>query len=130
MDTIRSLTERKRLAVYGDASHMDILTQAGVKRAGYLVVTLPHADTRAPLVLAARALNPNLQVIVRARYLQERDALEQAGATTIVFEEGEAGIAMARRVLEHRGVDAQTTEKMLGALRTMWSLQEQSDLWV
>jgi CPA2 family monovalent cation:H+ antiporter-2 len=124
MDTIRSLTERDRLAVFGDASHGDILAQAGIKRAGHLVVTLPHAETRAPLVLAARELNPKLQVIVRARYLQEREPLEQAGATTIIFEEGEAGIAMAQRVLEDRGVDENTTEKLLEALRKMWAIQK------
>jgi CPA2 family monovalent cation:H+ antiporter-2 len=122
MDTIRSLTERDRLAIYGDAGQADILMQAGIRRAGYLVVTLPHAESRAPLVLAARAINPNLQVIVRARYLQERASLEQAGATTMVFEEGEAGIAMAQQILQHRGVDAQTTAKLLAALRTMWTL--------
>jgi len=124
MDTIRSLTQRGRLAVFGDAGHADILSQAGIKRAGYLVVTLPHAESRSPLVLAAREQNPGLQVIVRARYLQEREALEQAGATTIVFEEGEAGIAMAQRVLEHRAVDEKTIRKMLDALRTMWSLKK------
>jgi hypothetical protein len=61
---------------------------------------------------------------VRARYLCERETLEQAGATTTVFEEGEAGIDIARQVMRGRNVDEATIEKMLQALRRMWIMQE------
>lgn len=123
MDTVQSLTRGGRLAIYGDATRNEILETAGVKRAVHLVVTLPHSANRGPLVMAARELNPSIEVTVRARYLREREELEHAGATTMVFEEGEAGLAMARHVMRRRGLDDATIERMLGALRRIWGLQ-------
>jgi predicted Kef-type K+ transport protein len=49
-------------------------------------------------------------------------AVAQAGATTTVFEEGEAGVALARHVMRRRGVDEATIEKLLSALRRIWDL--------
>ena len=83
---------------------------------------VPRNDRRP--VLAARELNPSIEVTVRARYLKERDSLQKAGAAHSVYEEGEAGIALARQVMRRHGFDAATTEKMLAALRRMWALQD------
>jgi len=53
-DTVRELTDGGRNALYGDASHPDILKQAGVATASHLVVTLPHSQNRVPLIMASR----------------------------------------------------------------------------
>jgi CPA2 family monovalent cation:H+ antiporter-2 len=124
MDTVRALHERGRRAVFGDASRRDILEQAGVRQAVHLVVTLPQSAAAAPLVLAARELNPSLEIAVRTRYLRERDLLEQAGASAIVIEEGEAGLALARQVMRSRGMDDASSAKLVEGLRRMWSLPE------
>ncbi|HEX6737546.1 MAG TPA: cation:proton antiporter [Vicinamibacteria bacterium] len=100
MDTVRELAGKGRLALYGDASHGELLKQAGVARADYLVVTLPHSVNRAPLIAAARHLNPACRIFVRARYLREREELEQVGATGACFEEAEAAVVLARKVLD------------------------------
>ena len=120
MDTISALTRRGRRAIFGDATHMSILEQAGVKKAVHLVIALPHSANRGPLILAARELNPQIEVTVRARYMSERESMREAGASTIVSEEGEAGLAMARQVMRQRKIDEVTIEKMLAALRHMW----------
>jgi len=86
------------------------------------VLTLPHSADRVPVLMAAKELNPGIEVTVRARYLAERDALRQAGATTVVFEEGEAGMALARHVMRNRGIDEATTERLVRALRRMWAI--------
>ena len=125
IDTVLALTKSGHPAIYGDAMRPEVLEQAGVARAAHMIVTLPHSDGRGPLVLAARELNPAIEITVRARYLAEREALYQAGATNVVFEEGEAGVALARRVLERRGVDRATMEKLLAAIRRVWGLDEQ-----
>jgi CPA2 family monovalent cation:H+ antiporter-2 len=122
METVQSLTRQNRQAIFGDATHMDILSQAGVKKAMYLVVTLPHSANRGPLLLAARELNPKLEIIVRARYMGERMELQQYGTVSAVYEEGEAGIALARQVMKRRGVDEDTMDRLLGSLRRLWSL--------
>ncbi len=97
--------------------------EAGMARATYLIVALPHAEGRASLVRTARERNPGVTIIVRARYLAERDVLYEAGASHVVFEEGEAGVALARHVLDTRGVEAAKVDKLLGAIRQLWRMR-------
>ncbi len=122
IDTIHALTAAGRIALFGDAARHEILEQAGIHKAKHLIVTLPHAEGRVPLVMAARELNPSIEITVRARYLAEREVLESAGAAGIVYEEGEAGVALARYVLERRGIEPQKVEKLLVAIRNLWRM--------
>ncbi|HZW07528.1 MAG TPA: cation:proton antiporter [Phycisphaerales bacterium] len=122
IDTVTTLTSSGRPAIYGDANRREVLEQAGVGRAVHLIVTLPNAAERGSLVMAARELNPSVEVTVRARYLAEREPLLRAGATTVVVEEGEAGVAMARHVMEQRKIDPATAGKLLEAVRRLWQM--------
>lgn len=124
LTSVEALVRSGRTAIYGDATRPEILHQAGVGKATYLVVTLPNSLTRADLVHSARELNPELKIIMRARYLAEGDALRLAGSTRTVFEEGETGIGMARQVMELRGLDPAMIEKMLEAIRRIWKMKE------
>ncbi len=117
MDTITELHNHGRSAVFGDASLVSILEQAGVRRASHLVLTLPHSAERAAIVAAARDLNPELRILVRARYLGEREDLEQAGATAAVFEEAEAAVGLARLVLARTGASREAVERSVRDLR-------------
>ena len=123
MQSVIGLVKAGRTVIYGDATRPDILDEAGVRKAAYLVVTLPHSTSRADLVHAARELNPDVQIIMRARYLTEGESLRIAGATRTVSEEGETGIAMARQVMELRNMDPDTIEKMLDAIRSLWGMK-------
>jgi CPA2 family monovalent cation:H+ antiporter-2 len=95
LETVAALLGQGRRALFGDASHADILKKAGLPAARYLVVTLPHSVNRAPMILAARQMNPRCRILVRARYLRERAELEQAGADAACYEEAEAATALA-----------------------------------
>ncbi|MEX2218176.1 MAG: cation:proton antiporter [Phycisphaerales bacterium] len=119
-ETVRGLTRQGRPAIYGDATRADILEQAGIRRAAHLVLTLPDAENAVQLVLAARELNADVEITIRARYLQDREALHAAGAATAVLEEAEVGIALATQVMRRRGVEEATIEKMGRALRQLW----------
>ncbi len=124
LTTVEALIRSGHSAIYGDASLAEVLDKAGVRRAVHFVVTLPHSSSRAPVVRAARELNAEVQITVRARYLGERQVLLAAGANKVIFEEGEAGIALARTVMEHRGLDKATIDRMLAALRHIWGMQD------
>jgi monovalent cation:H+ antiporter-2, CPA2 family len=126
IDTIRSLAATGHHAIYGDANRREVLEHAGIRRAAALVVTLPHSEGRADLVLTARELNATVDITIRARYLTESDVLKKAGANTVIVEEGETGVAIARAVLEKRGVDAPVIERLLAAIRRLWHLQDAS----
>ncbi len=117
MDTVSSLNSEGRTAIFGDASREGILEQAGAKRASHLILTLPHSSQRAAILTAARSLNPSVRVLVRARYLREREDLEQAGATAAIFEEAEAAVALARLVLTDTGVHREAADKKINELR-------------
>lgn len=116
-DTVAEVAGQGRLALFGDASHPQILKQAGLARATHLVVTLPHSVNRVPMIAAARDLAPDCRIIVRARYLLERTDLERAGAHAACFEEAEAAVALTTRVLEDRGVDTATIAKEAARVR-------------
>jgi CPA2 family monovalent cation:H+ antiporter-2 len=105
LETVGALAADGRLALYGDASHPEILRKAGIARASHLVVTLPHSLNRGPMITAARQANPSCRILVRARYLRERAELELAGADVACFEEAEAAGALAERVLRDLGRD-------------------------
>ena len=99
MDTVAEIRASGRHAIFGDASHADILRQAGAERASHLVVTLPHSVNRTPMIAAARQQNPRCRILVRARYLRERAELEQVGTSAVCFEEAEAAAALTALVL-------------------------------
>ena len=122
VDTVRSLARSGRLALFGDATQPTILEEAGIHRATHLIITLPNVENLAALVLHARELNPAVQVIVRTRYLAQGDDLRAAGVAHVVFEEGETGAALARHVLERRGIDTPTITRLVSAIRTTWKM--------
>ena len=105
MDTIQELTKAGRAAIFGDAFNIEVM-HAALGPAAYVIITLPHAANRDPLIAAAKLINPNVKVFVRARYIREQEELEQVGADAACFEEVEAAVALAKLVLADRGKDA------------------------
>ncbi len=120
--TVESLAKSGRAALYGDATQTAILEEAGIVKASYLIVTLPSIDGLSSLVLHARELNPNIEVIVRTRYLADGDGLRAAGATHVVFDEGETGVALARYALERRKIESAMMDRVLAAIRKTWKM--------
>ncbi len=117
IDTVSELNAQGQTAIFGDAARQSILEQAGACDASYLILTLPHSTERAAVVSVARNLNESLRILVRARYLAERESLEQAGATAAVFEEAEAAVGLARLVLADTGADRALVERSVRDLR-------------
>ncbi len=117
MDTVSALNQEGQKAIFGDASHESILDQAGVRRASHFVLTLPDASSRLAVVTAARSLNATMRILVRARYLNEREVLERVGASVAVFEEAESAVALARLVLSDTGVHREAAERKIMDLR-------------
>lgn len=128
MDTITALREAGKNALFGDASNGRILEEAGAATATHLVVTLPDAARRAAIITAARHVNPDIRVVVRARYLRERDELERSGVTAAVYEEAEAAVALARLVLAGTGVHRDAARVKLEEIRFQLALETFPDL--
>jgi len=116
-DTVSELAAAGEPVMYGDAGRREVLAAAGAERARCIVVTLPDLPGRAAILATARLLNPDIRIITRARYLQERELLEEMGANTMCFEEAEAAAALARAVLEDTGAPREAAEREARSIR-------------
>ena len=119
--SVEEIVARGRSAIFGDGTKRDILIEAGIREAEYLVVTLPGTDNRQQLLHLAKELNPDVQVVMRTRYLA--DTLGEDGDAVTVYEEGETGVAMARRVMQLREMDPAKIDAFVGAVRKLWRIE-------
>ena len=83
-EALERIRAEGRLHIEGDASKEDILKQAGIERARGLISAVDSDERAVYIVLAARALNPNLYIVARAGRPDSIRRLELAGATRII----------------------------------------------
>ncbi|MBN8526209.1 MAG: cation:proton antiporter [Planctomycetes bacterium] len=100
--TVRALRAAGMPAVYGDASRLDTLQEAGLDRAATLVVSSDLADP-IDIVRLARQRRPGLRVLVRCAHLRQVPALRAAGAEVVVAGEAEIAITLTESVLRQSG---------------------------
>jgi len=79
----------------GDGTNTDTLLKAGIRRARLLILTIPDPGASRTILGVARDLNPDLDVLVRARYHRYAGPLRHLGAEAVVDEEYEVGRALA-----------------------------------
>ena len=84
--------------VEGDATLDPILLKANIKTARALITTLPIDADNLYVVLTARALNPNLEIISRASNESSETKLRMAGVDNVVMPERVGGAHMANLV--------------------------------
>jgi voltage-gated potassium channel len=85
--------------IVGDATDDEILKRAGIERAKSLAVTLPTDADNVYVVLSARLLRQDLQIIARASEEKAGAKLMQAGANRVVSPYSTAATKMARFML-------------------------------
>jgi voltage-gated potassium channel len=88
----------KILHLEGDSTEDEILKQAGIERARALITTLPIDAQNVFIVLTARALNPNMQIISRASEASSVSKLKKAGASNVIMPDFIGGTHMATLV--------------------------------
>jgi CPA2 family monovalent cation:H+ antiporter-2 len=101
---IREAWEAGEGVFYGDSTHREILTAAGIARAGALVVTFDDAPTATRIIQTARLLAPAIPLVVRTRDDAHLEELEAAGASVVVPESVEASMMLATHLLQRLGV--------------------------
>ena len=100
VDTVNDLTSQGLHAVFGDSSQSDVLHAAGVEKARYLVATIPDISTTIASVSTAIEMNPELRILVRARFLNDKPLLCSLGVSAIAFEEEEVAKTLAGLIAE------------------------------
>jgi len=91
--------EEEILFVEGDANEDDVLLQAGIDRAQYLITAVPDDSANLFIVLSARQLNKNLFIISRASQITSVKKLEFAGANKVIMPDKIGGDHMASLVV-------------------------------
>jgi len=90
---------------------------AGARHASALVIGDDDAATTRQVVLAARAIRPDLPVVARVREASDAAAVRAAGATHVVVDRDEAIARVLATVLEGAGVEAETIARHQDAAR-------------
>jgi CPA2 family monovalent cation:H+ antiporter-2 len=103
VETVRQLKRDGRDAVYGDAVHRDTLEAAGVANATALILTSAGMGSTPETIRLARELSPGIRVLVRAAYLRDARALQDAGADLVFTGEGEVALALTEAILRQLG---------------------------
>ncbi|MDG1570713.1 NAD-binding protein [Robiginitalea sp. M366] len=91
--------EEEYLFVEGDANEDEVLLEAGVDRANYLIATLPEDAANLFVVLTARQLNKKLFIISRASQISSVKKLQLAGADKVIMPDKIGGDHMASLVV-------------------------------
>ena len=87
------------LFIEGDANEDEVLKEAGIERAKYLIAALPDDAVNLFVVLSARQLNKDLYIISRASQVTSQKKLRLAGADTVVMPDKIGGDHMAALVV-------------------------------
>lgn len=103
--------------IFGDATQKDILRSAGVEQAKLVLITFDQPDQAIKLIAAAKQLQPDIQIIVRARKDKQLDPLYAAGATQVVPELQEGSLMIISQVMHYSGVPMSRILKRVTAER-------------
>jgi voltage-gated potassium channel len=93
------------LFVRGDATRDEVLKQAGIERAKGLISVLPTDAENLYVVLSAKVLNPELNIVARAGEEGSEQKLLRAGADRVVSPYHIGGLRIAHTVLKPSVVD-------------------------
>ena len=94
---IQEIEINNLLYVTGNATHDEILIQAGVERAKGIICVLSTDSDNVYITLTARSLNPGLLIVARADDAHAENKMIQAGANRVIspYEIGARRMALA-----------------------------------
>ncbi len=116
-ETVRALRAEGEPIHYADATSVEALEHADLPKASALVLLMNDPDAARRVVGVAKRVAPQVPVLMRARYVLERDALLDAGATDVVAEEVEGGIEMLARLLRRLEVPRNLIDEQIHEVR-------------
>lgn len=98
-DTVQSARAEGVPILFGDAGRLETLRALGAEGARILVFAISDPAATRRGVTLARRLAPQLHIIVRTRFMTEREELHALGANEVIPEEFETSIEIFRCVL-------------------------------
>jgi monovalent cation:H+ antiporter-2, CPA2 family len=102
---------------YGDATSEEALRHAHVDAARLVVLLMNDSHAAARIVDTVRRVAPAVPVLMRTRYLLEREPLLQLGARDVVAEEVEGAVEVIARMFRWLDVPKDAIDERLENLR-------------
>jgi K+:H+ antiporter len=125
-DTVRRARSQGEFVVYGDVTSPEVLRGIGLERAGALVLAINDPPALSRAIRAAREINPKLFILVRCRYLLERERLKDLGAQAQVTDEIESGLQLATLILRRYNISEGKILSQVARLRRETSQQPEA----
>jgi CPA2 family monovalent cation:H+ antiporter-2 len=116
-ESVKEMKDNNIPAIYGDAGREHILEMAGISTAKLCVIATNAPSASPRIISLARHNNPTLQIIVRTRYLDEVDRLEDLGADSVIPEEMETTVRIFSHVLGAYMIPQDEIEEHIQTLR-------------
>jgi len=102
-ERIAELRRSRKPRIYGDASNVHVLSQAGLDKARTLVVTFPDPLAVVNTVKSALEINPKLSIVARVHRTKEAELLKSMGVAELISPEYEASLEFLQRTLAVSG---------------------------
>src|SRR5262249_25567035 len=98
-ETVRTARSAGEPVYYGDATSEEALGHAHLEKARALLLLMNDPQAAQRVVDTAKRVAKHVPILMRAHYLNEKDALLKMGATDVVAEEVEGGVEILARLL-------------------------------
>jgi voltage-gated potassium channel len=116
--------------IHGDATDDSILKSAGIDRAKSLASVLPTDADNVYVILSARLLNQNVQIVARAGNEKAVEKMERAGASRVISPFSTGAVKIARfmlnpsiedflEVADNRGTDWELADVQISEKSTL-----------
>ncbi len=115
-DTVKRFHAKEPIH-YGDASQPAVLEHLGITKAKAMAIVISDPAAVQAAVAEAMALNPQLHIIARTRFMTQVTALQSLGASDVVAEEFETSIEVFSRVLHQYMVPKQDIDAITASVR-------------
>ncbi|WBL36852.1 cation:proton antiporter [Tepidiforma flava] len=127
LERARALNEAGIPTIWGDAGTREVLERSSIEHARAVCITVPDESTAFVATATARALNPAVPILVRARTGGEIRPLRELGANEVVVPEYEGGLEIMRQALCVLGFDPQEALHLSNAVRDIHYQAEAHD---
>jgi monovalent cation:H+ antiporter-2, CPA2 family len=117
-DNVRKGKELGLPVYYGDATSEEALGHAHLAEARQVVLLMNDPQAAQRVVDMLRRVAPNVPVLMRTRYLAERDGLLKIGARDVVAEEVEGAVEVIARLLRNMEVPRNVIESSIQGIRS------------
>lgn len=99
-ELVQDLRKQGKNAVFGDATDPSVLIQAHITDAAMLVIATPDPLNVRQMIDTARALNPEIEIVLRTRSEDETQLLRKDNMGTVFFGEEELAKSMTHHILQ------------------------------